>query len=170
MKQKNKKGVTLIEVMAVIAIISIFAVISYKNLANNRNHAEVEAVASEIASLINQTRNFALTGKVVNGNVPGCFAIRFQNYTGQNEYLRFLGNDTCVYVSSWGAWQKISSKVKISGFLAVPPVSDRSSFRYKVPDGERLTGTANNWILVESKADSTIQKTVKINQYRAYVE
>jgi len=168
----NRQGITLIEVIAVIAIISIFSVISYKQLADNRHHAEVEAVANEIAANINQARNAALTGKKVDGVVPGCFAIRILSGFGAFWYDRFLANDECGgWAANWEDWELISQKVTLSGFVSVFGVSNEA-FRYKVPNGERLYGTmgGDDFIIVESNADFTIQKTVRINDYRAYVE
>jgi len=169
MKNKNKKGITLIEVLSVIAIISIFAVISYENFASNRHHAEVEAVANEIASLINQTRNSALTGKKVNDTVPACFAIRFQNYTGINEYKKFIATKGCNNQIGAAVEEKeISSKVSIDGFLTT--ATFRSAFRYEVPNGKNKFMGDQETITVASKAEPNIKKTVIITQYRAYVE
>jgi len=55
MKNKNYKGTTLIEVFAVIGIIIIFSGFSWNIFLNNKRQAEVDAAASEIISVINET-------------------------------------------------------------------------------------------------------------------
>jgi len=167
-QEKNYKGVTLIEVFGVIAIISIFAVISWKQLADNRKHAEVEAVAQEIASLINQTRSYALTGRKVNTGsleeVPNCFGIAFMQ---NGSYRRIWIKGECSNESTWindvmddGS---ISSKVNLAGS------GDLSIFHvYAVPNGDKYYGYQD--ITVESKSDSSIQKIIEINNYRAVVK
>jgi len=181
---KNYKGVTFVEIMVVIAIISIFAVISYKSMVNNRHWAEVEAAASEIASLINQNRSFALTGKQVNTGfgflIPDCFAMRLYCDNGSNHFDFFQNiaafdfpTDTeqlCNHFNgSLGIKHIIyDTKLKISGSFC------DTYIKHRAPNGYTLF-SSNHTIMerelrVESDADSNIFKKVKINKYRAWVE
>lgn len=165
-KNKNLKGVTLIEVVSVIAIISVFAVISYNNLADNRRHAEVEAAASEIASIINQTRSYALTGKKLDdGSVPSCFAIAYISST--NVWRRFnVNTDTCFGLNENSISISFADRnVDISNYSNP---SEILQYRYSVPNGEIKNPPYD--IEVISKANPSIKKKVIVSDYRAVVE
>ncbi len=163
-KGKNYKGVTFIEVMAVLAIISIFAVISYKSWADNRKHAEVEAAASEIASLINQTRSYALTGKKVSGAVPVCFRIWLEG-GGGNQYKQEAYSTNC------GSSSSLQSIVTSNFGSKRIKITNDEAYRYSVPNGEGvIEQSTGNIITVESISDTNIKKTVEVNAFRAIVK
>lgn len=167
-KKKAYRGGTFIEVVSVIAIIGIFAGISWKNLSDNKKHAEVEAAASEIASLINQTRGYALTGKKINmgGNekVPGYFTIVF---SPDGLYSRIAMVSSCNDFVDYEIFEngiEISKKVNLNGYVGF-----FKRFCYNVPNGDGNISNIEE-IIVESKSDFNIKRTVTINPYRAIVE
>ena len=62
-KLKNKKGVSLIELIVVIGIIGIMAAASIVSLAKARNETAVEGEADKLVAVIREAQNYALTGK-----------------------------------------------------------------------------------------------------------
>lgn len=63
MKQKNKKGFSLIELMIVIAIISIMAGVMLSMNSQGQTKHELETAMREVASGIRSAQNNALSGK-----------------------------------------------------------------------------------------------------------
>lgn len=69
-KIKNKKsqllvekGMTLIEVMAVIVIIGIMSAISIVSFTSSKRSTELETAAEEITAVLREAQNYSLTGK-----------------------------------------------------------------------------------------------------------
>jgi len=84
MKQENKnekngffpKGFTLLELTVVIAASMIILALSWDSLAKSRQDANESAACNELASYINKTRTYALTGKATDeGSVPDFFNV-----------------------------------------------------------------------------------------------
>jgi len=84
MKQENKnekngfspKGFTLLELTVVIAASMIILALSWDSLAKSRQDANESAACNELASYINKTRTYALTGKATDeGSVPDYFNV-----------------------------------------------------------------------------------------------
>ena len=76
MKQKNKKGFSLIELMIVIAIISIMAGIILSSTSQGRTKHELETAMREVAAGIRGAQNNALSGKRSGSNRPCHFAFK----------------------------------------------------------------------------------------------
>jgi prepilin-type N-terminal cleavage/methylation domain-containing protein len=76
---KNKKGFTLMELLVVIAIIGILASVSWETLGGVKKKSDATNACEQVASMINKTRNYALSGKVVGASVPTSFSITINN-------------------------------------------------------------------------------------------
>ncbi len=63
MRQKNKKGFSLIELMIVIAIISIMAGVILSTTSQGRTKHELETAMREVSAGIRSAQNSALSGK-----------------------------------------------------------------------------------------------------------
>lgn len=72
---------TLVELIMVIAIIGILAAVSWESLGGAKQTSHYDNACQITAAMINKTRNYALTGKMVGSNVPGQFRI---NLSGTN--------------------------------------------------------------------------------------
>ena len=159
---KKYKSFTLVEVIIVIAIISIFTMLSYKSWRDTRNNAEVEAVCSQIASLINQTRNDALTGKrvtsidsLVNNEVPDGFRIYL--YRKPLLEYRIAAVKTATEDHVLTNVGNISTKVTMT--------SSDVNFAYAVPNGN---GSASQAFPVSIELSlGGINKKVEVSPYRA---
>ncbi len=87
MNIKNKKGVTLLELMTVIAIVGIMTGVSLIFLSReNREKKEVEMAAQEVAAALREAQNAALTGKAMeaSGEYPCRFV--FQATANSSNY------------------------------------------------------------------------------------
>jgi type II secretory pathway pseudopilin PulG len=68
-KIKNKKGMSLIELVVLIAVIGIMSSISVSSLVNSKRNTELEVASEELVAVLREAQNYALTGKNI---VPGC--------------------------------------------------------------------------------------------------
>jgi prepilin-type N-terminal cleavage/methylation domain-containing protein len=118
-----KKGVTLIELISVIAIIGIIATVSWVTMIGTKNSANAQNACEQVAAMINKTRNYALSGKVVGVSVPDKF--RFGIINSNNAYID----------------DNIMSQLD---YLIIPNgvLCSNVSFLYSVPYGN-CSGTAN---------------------------
>lgn len=165
-KKNTKKysGITLLELIIVMAIISIFAAMSWRSFVNARTNAEVEGACSTIAGLINETRNMALTGEKVDGNVPGCFMIFFNRDGDYSVY----GKGTCFGSMPPAPFLRgnVSTKTILTNYIS----NDSKYYLYEVPNGDVATdasGPSYGNIVVTAKSNNFIYKTVEVSPYRA---
>lgn len=71
----HRRGFTLIELLVVIAIVGILVSVSWEILGGVKKASDVKNACEQVASMINKTRNYALSGKVVGASVPASFSI-----------------------------------------------------------------------------------------------
>lgn len=111
MGMKNKKGFTLVELLAVIVILAVIILIASSNVGGIMNDARKNALAIEGNRLIDAAKN-AYQMDVLNGNVT----------TGSKCYdLQFLYDE--------GLFSK-GSKDKYTGSVSVSPDSDGKIITY----------------------------------------
>lgn len=130
MKQESKnrknnfsvKGFTLLELTIVIAASMIIMALSWDSLANSRKDAAESAACNELASYINKTRTYALTGKIVNGETPDSFKISTN------------GSDISIKTDD-GA--QVEDKYTLKRGISCGNVD----ISYSVPSGDNLDGT-----------------------------
>jgi len=84
-KNKNKKGTTLLEVMAVIGIIGIMASMTVVSMNDARTNASLESAAEEIIAVMREAQNYSLTGKEI---TTGCGKFRVSRVNGGSYRLR----------------------------------------------------------------------------------
>lgn len=69
---KNKKGMSILELMIVIAIMGIMTAAAMVSFSGNRPKKEVEVEARKFAAAIREAQNYALTGKKGSGSDKAC--------------------------------------------------------------------------------------------------
>ncbi|NTU67184.1 MAG: hypothetical protein HGB08_04675 [Candidatus Moranbacteria bacterium] len=134
MKQKNTnrknksfwKGFTLLELTVVIAASMILLALSWESLSKSRQDANESAACNELASYINKTRTYALTGKTdKDGKVPDKFYVTTSR----------SNNVTSIYIKADGT---LVEKYDIKGGIDC----DSVNLNYSVPGGG-ISGTNN---------------------------
>ncbi len=68
MKNLNKKGFSLLEILVVISIIGIMTGAMVSSLGQSKNQQALKSAASEVVAAIRETQNYALTGKNAGGS------------------------------------------------------------------------------------------------------
>jgi len=63
-RPSGRQGFTLLELITVIAIIAIISAISWSTLGGAKKQSDVNNACEQVASMINKTRNYALSGKI----------------------------------------------------------------------------------------------------------
>lgn len=74
-RASSSNGFTLIELIVVLGATLIIFAVSWSILSNMRGEANNTSACNELASIINKTRNYALNGKSVDGEVPSAFSV-----------------------------------------------------------------------------------------------
>lgn len=131
MKQENKnrksvfskKGFTLLELTIVIAASAIILALSWESLAKSRQDANESAACNELASYINKTRTYALTGKIVNGETPDSFMISTS------------GSDISIKTDDG---TQVEDKYTLKAGISCGNIS----IKYDVPSGDGVVGSS----------------------------
>ncbi len=98
MKQKNKKGFTLIELMIVIAIITIMTAIILTIDSKGNDKLKLETTAREVVSIIRTAQNNALSGKQFLDKRSCFFEFKLlaNSYTMEGEFYDPAKEANCV--------------------------------------------------------------------------
>lgn len=86
MKLKNKKGMSLIEMVVLIAIVGIMSAVSIVSLTTAKRNSELETAAEEVVAVLREAQNYSLTGKDITASC-NVYAVTFSgssNYTLSN--------------------------------------------------------------------------------------
>ena len=78
---KNKKGLSLLEVIIVVAIIGIMSSISIVSFSKAKLRSSVETAAEKAIAVIREAQNYALTGKEVS-TLCHTYSVNFTPSTG----------------------------------------------------------------------------------------
>lgn len=108
-KIKNKKGLSLIEVMMVVAIIGIMTAISIVSFVNSRRNAVLSGEADVIIAAIREAQNYALTGKNINVGNPAHNCHLYRVIFDPNSYVVRNG-DTSACSSNGGIKKEYPKK------------------------------------------------------------
>jgi len=167
---KKYKAFTLLELIIIMAIVGIFAAMSWRSFVKTRTHAEVEAVCSEIAAAINQTRSYALTGKKMLFNasenlVPDYFNLIIEN-AGTNDQKYRIFAERSGFPTFYMPYTYIKKGITVQ---LNPGSLSGAYFKYSVPAGDKdLNGGANSHNITNVViSKNSIIKTVDISKYRA---
>jgi prepilin-type N-terminal cleavage/methylation domain-containing protein len=141
---KNKKGVTLLELMTVIGIISIMSVVLFVSMQNGRTEKELEIAARNIASSIRAVQSDAINGKKALGCSSG--------------YLFYWGDD------GGGSRTETKYQYKIDGCNPQPTVTlDRGvyfaafgSFEFQAVSASPVFSGGINWIVIKKDSKNYI--------------
>ncbi len=140
---KNKTlGFTLIEVLVVVAIIGIMSALTLASWAAGRTQRDLDRSAREVAAVLRDAQNAALSGRSANVNENNCtFSVQVVN---SNTY-RLLHH----FGSGCGSWGTLASYTLSRG------VAFGSSYlvSFSVPRGELTTGPAS---IVLTKGGSSV--------------
>lgn len=86
LKLKNKKGMTLVELVTVIAVIGIMTSVTIVAFGQLKNRSDLDAESEKLISVIRQAQNYALTGRGGQFNLS-CpyYYIHFHRSSGKYE-------------------------------------------------------------------------------------
>lgn len=134
---KNKKGISMIEVLITIAIIAIVSSVTTVFLNSNKADKELEAAALEVVAAIRETQNNALSGKKISDDhIPCGFEFSYRVGGSTNRYstssiYRHEGEECSTIPSS--NEDVYASYVLKSGVIFTG--SGEVSFSFSVPFG-----------------------------------
>jgi prepilin-type N-terminal cleavage/methylation domain-containing protein len=139
-KLKNKKGMTLIEVVVVIAIIGIMAAVSIVSLSKTRNQASVEGEAEKLISVIREAQNYAING---NQTSDKCYQYSVST-NGPNFYKLKNGSDaSCTMESIF----ELANGVEFLGSISVS---------FNAPHADKSTPGVTSFVLKKGSFECTI--------------
>jgi prepilin-type N-terminal cleavage/methylation domain-containing protein len=134
---KNKKGVSLVEILIVCAIIGILSAALLASInSGNKDRQALKIAAREVAAAVRETQNYALTGKMINAGDKPC-RFRMEDVGGNSyriQYLNINPGGNCA-----GGWQDIYTKILSNG-VSINIAGGGGKIDYDVPHGIRSSG------------------------------
>jgi len=131
-KTKNKKGVTLIELVVIIAIIGIMSAISIVSLTTAKRNSELESSAEELVAVIRELQNYSLSGKLNDADSPNCKNYRFSSVSSTGNY--YIYNGAAPGECSINNVNTLKNGVKFSGVADI---------RFTAPHGVKSGGSTS---------------------------
>ncbi|MEF3692398.1 MAG: prepilin-type N-terminal cleavage/methylation domain-containing protein [Candidatus Moraniibacteriota bacterium] len=131
-KLKNKKGATLIEIVAVIAIIGIMTGATIVSFSKARTQAAVEGETEKLISVIREAQNYALTGKQASSE---CYEYRILT-DGDGAYK--LGNypgPGCTLNSSFNLENGVKFESSVGVTFEAPHADNRGGGSFVLKKG-----------------------------------
>jgi len=121
------RGMTLIEVLAVVAIILI---LTAAVVINPRPSVDLDRAARQLASDLRRAQNMAMSAEEYSGSVPYGYGIYF-NINNKDEYILFADND------GGGTWSGVGETVETISLEKGVTISNGSSFNvfFEIPYG-----------------------------------
>jgi prepilin-type N-terminal cleavage/methylation domain-containing protein len=101
-KKKNifcaRRGMTLIEMIVVVALVGIMSSVTVVLMAGSRTDRALDAAAREVAALVREVQNYALTGRQVSDvNVACLYGMKAVNATQYQVFYQYREADkTCT--------------------------------------------------------------------------
>jgi prepilin-type N-terminal cleavage/methylation domain-containing protein len=125
---KNKKGFSFIELMVVIAIISIMTTVTLVSMNTAQKKEALITAAREVAAVVRETQNYALTGKDLRNQINSC------------SFTFTWGDSSSSYDISGCKEQNYSLKNGVTFF-------NNGNFSFSVPSGNLNTSSTMDIIL-----------------------
>ena len=120
---KNKKGLTLLELIVVVAIIGIMSSVIFISMSQSKSRTALEQASREVAAAIRETQNYALTGKVLASN-PDDLPFRYIFMGNGSTYrVRYMYNSGGIPGTRTYATYELKNGVSMSNttiYYAVP--------------------------------------------------
>lgn len=149
------RGVTLIEVMAVIAIMSILAAVTLVSWTESRSRQDLILAEREFTAIVRQAQGYALTGKLDMNHpdwIPCSYQIQFVDDTEKNKY-----KTRYTYYESGGSCDA-PSVADIQTFTLPNGVafSDFGDINFFLPSGQREKDTPSSVSFTKSTASGIV--------------
>lgn len=137
---KNKKGMSLIELITLIAIIGIMSAVSISSMVRAKRNSELEAAAEEIMAVLREAQNYSLTGKSITATCSN-YTVDFTN--ASVNYRLHNGLGAC----------QLNQLYTLKNNVQVTVSTDTV---FSAPHGD-ISGLASGWrTITVSKAGSTM--------------
>ena len=143
-------GFTLIELLVVLAAVGIITAMSWGALNGMKNRANVNSACEQASVMINKTRNYAVSGKMVSGISPASFSIIISGPAA-----------TIAYVTGGGGGGAMETFTFPGGISCNTTGGGQWSSTYTLPDG---VGTNTASITCQS---SGVSRVVTVTPYQA---
>mgnify|MGYP004457779377 CR=1 FL=1 len=90
MKKLNKKGFTLVELLAVIVVLALIMVLILPNVMDSMNSAKQQTFLLYANRMLDAAMNKRASDELAGGNVPTCYEISYLNNGNTNKYKGFV--------------------------------------------------------------------------------
>jgi type II secretory pathway pseudopilin PulG len=131
----GRQGFTILELIVIIAVVTIITAMSWSALSGMKNRASINNACGQVSAMINKTRNYALSGKMVGGaggSVPSSFSVAVNGSViqissdpvGLSESFAISGGVNCFSIvggAPTGPWSSVYSTPNAVG--AISPAS-----------------------------------------------
>jgi Tfp pilus assembly protein FimT len=150
MKEFNKKGITMLEIIMSISILGIILFISVPQLASFRNIQSLKNTTENIASLLNEARTLTISSRN-----SSFYSVRFED----DRAILFTG----------GSFDENDDENIVMDFesnVTLPEENVLINDSVNEISFNRLTGETNNYgtITIELESDSTVSRTISISK------
>lgn len=168
MRNKNKKGYTIIELLVVMTIIVLLILVGALRQRDTIRRKQVEAQAIKVKQAIELTRDYALTGETISGGIVPEYFYLIMRSNGTYQINASVGSTTYSNINDKAGTITEDASGDATR-VRIDPVAGKT-IRYSVPHGEL---NSNNTIVFCNRDDCSnpsMRYTITITQNSVQID